>query len=557
MLVSLNVENLALVDRVSLSFSAGLNVVTGETGAGKSVLIGALKLLAGQRAEKGLIRSGADSCTVAATFQLPPESPVHALLAERALPVCEEGSLLLRRVIKNSGGSQFLNDMPVTLQVLKEVGELLVDMHGPHDQQSLFHAAAQLRVLDSFGGHAREQGAYASVYSALREIEERMKVLVGDGGNVAEQIDMLSYKIKEIEDADLSEEEFVSIRKEHDVAGNAQEIIQWGSAAIQALNEGETSAADHLGEALRALEKLSTLMADAAPIRDEVRQVTGQVRELGANLSSRLSDIDSNPERLDWLDERLGCYARLQKKYGPTIRDVLETLRASRERLRDLASRDERLAELVKLAEKKRAELSVAGKALSKARFSAGKTLSREVEKELTALGFRQSRFLVTLSASEPNASGLDVVEFVFAPNPGEPDRPLRQIASSGEMSRLMLAVKTVLARHDCIPVLVFDEVDANLGGETGHVVGEKLAAVARSHQVLCITHLPQVAVFGEQHFLVRKDLDGGRTLTRVQLLDSRKERVAEIARMLGGTGRTKVTETHAKELLAAAQERS
>ena len=552
MLTSLRVKNLALVEECAVEFGPGLNMITGETGAGKSILIGALGLLLGERADKSLIRAGADTCSAYAVFEFADPSFLQSTMAELGLDTLEDGQLILRRVIRATGPAQALvNDSPVTLQALKRIGEQLLDMHGPYDHQSLLGTDVQRDILDAFGRLDKPRAAYEEDFGRLRDVERRMADLgATDDEQAAEQLDILSYKVKELEEANLSETEEAEVAEEHAVFGNAQRIMELANEAAHGLTEGEQAASDTLANVLRALEGLQPLLPEAADWRDELEEASTRVREVSAALAARVERIDADPARLEWLDQRLTTYQKIKRKYGPTVRDALDALEKARERLKDLESRDERLAALQKERDATNADVLRSGRALHEARKKAADKLASAITRELRALGFEHGRFGVDVVKGEPGPAGLDAIEFVFEPNEGEGMRALRQIASSGEISRVMLATKAVLARHDRIPVLVFDEIDANIGGEIGGAVGRKLADVAEHHQILCITHLPQVAMYGRAHHAVRKAVKDGRTRTDVVPLAG-DERVEEIARMLGGRTLTELTLTHAREMLA------
>lgn len=555
MLASLTVSNLALVEKARLEFHEGLNVITGETGAGKSVLIGALSLVLGERADKGSIRTGETQCSVEAVFNLRDPDRANLLLEELALQPAEDGQIIVRRVIKaNGAGVMFLNDQPVSLQTLKRLGELLVDMHGPYDHQSLLSNDAQLELLDAFAGLASARADYEEEYAELAALEERELALAGQSGEgLADQLDLLRHRVAEIEKAELEEGEEEKLQEEQRILGNAQNVIELAQAALQSLDEGEPSAADLLAAAQKSLESLGSLMPAAQTWLEEARSTAAQVRALAGAVRSETQRLESDPGRLGWLDERLALYAKLRKKYGPSVADVLEAFRHARERLQDLESRDERLAEVRREKEKKIADLRKCALEIRTRREPAARKMAGEITRELKDLGFRDGRFDVRLTEAPLCRTGLDHVEFEFGPNPGEPARALKAIASSGEIARVMLASKAVLAGHDQIPVLIFDEIDANVGGEMGTAIGKKLRQVAKHHQVISITHLPQVAVHGQRHFAVVKRVESGRTATRVESLQA-EARVEEVARMLGGKDLTTVTTEHARALLTAAK---
>jgi DNA repair protein RecN (Recombination protein N) len=538
MLNTLTVRNIALVEKANITFQPGLNVVTGETGAGKSVLMGSLKMLLGERADKSMIRSGETECSAQAVFDLADPDAVNALLEDQGVDACEDGQLIIRRTIKASGsGQNFVNDCPVTLPTLKALGNLLVDMHGPYDHQSLLHSEAQMDILDAFGALDKE------------DLLDRREALSGNADAIAEQIDLLSYRVKEIDDAEVKLGEEEELREEHTMVGNAQRIMELSSEALQSMSEGEPSAFDLLAQAQRAIDQLSEIIPEAKVWLEEAGGMTTQLRELASTMRDHVERLDADPSRLDELDARLGLYSRLKKKYGGNTEAVLATLKDSQQRLNDLQTREEQLANFDREEATIREQLMKAGGKLSKKRKKVAESLAEQITEHLRDLGFEHGAFAVELSDDEPKRSGLDAIDFGFQPNAGEEMRPLKSIASSGEISRVMLAVKAVLAEHDRIPLLVFDEIDANVGGEMGNAIGQKMAEVARHHQLVTITHLPQVAVHGSTHFAVAKSVKDGRTYTQVNLLDE-QSRAEEIARMLGGKGLTKVTLQHAKEML-------
>ena len=555
MLSHLSVRNLAIVEEASVAFGEGLNIITGETGAGKSVLMGALDLVLGGRADKTLIREGAAEAWVEAAFQLADTRALDALLEAGGLPVCEEGALLVRRAVAASGAGRCLvNDAPATVQTLRRLGNLLVDIHGPYDHQSLLDADFQRDVLDAYGHCGGQAAAYAEAWQALKGLEARLAALQGDAAGFAAEMERLQFVAEEIERAGLSEADEEELVRRHAEAANAEQILAVGSAVAGALTEGEQPVFDLLAGVQAQLAELARLLPEAEAWRAEAQGAAVQLQELARAVGDRLSRIEADPGQLEELEGRMALVQRLKRKYGRTVAEVLEAGARCRARLDELASRAER-------AERLEGEIAAAAgclreraAALTKARERAAGRLARAITGELRDLGFLKAGFAVELAVCEPGPHGADEVTYGFAPNPGEPMRPLRAIASSGEIARVMLAVKAVLAAHDSIPVLVFDEIDANIGGEVGRAVGQKLRRVAETHQVVSITHLPQSAVYGRQHFVVSKEVVKGRTKMRIEPLD-RAGRVDEIARMLGGKGLTSVIESHARELLASADE--
>lgn len=550
MLRRLTIRNLAVVDDLQVGFGDGLNVITGETGAGKSLLMGALRLLLGERADRSLIRTGESQCTVLAEFGLSNSQAVNTVLEELGHEPCEGGLLIIRRIITESASRNLVNDEPVTLQVLKRLGEVLVDMHGPYDHQSLLDPAKQLDILDAFGGIKEEQYRYAEAYLSFRDTMDQIERLQGGSEEEhARQIEFLTYRIEEIERANLSLEDEAEVERDHDQAAHAQEMMELSGVVAQALTEGEGAAFEGLAAARTALQRLQSLLPEAVAWNDELEQAITSVQEIVRSLEGASDGWDASPERMQWLDERLTTYRTLKRKYGSSVEDVLENLQTWCEQLNELKSRDQRLEELTVAKKEQLREVVASGEVLRARREMVADNLSECITKSLAELGFEHGFFDITLEVKDPAPNGMDVIEFGFAPNAGEEMRPLRAIASSGEISRVMLAVKAVLAEQDQIPVLVFDEIDANIGGEIGGAVGRKLAQVAGNHQLLCITHLPQVAACGNTHLAVAKRVDEGRTFTEVNLLDE-ETRPLELARMLGGNETGEVSLAHAKAML-------
>ena len=550
MLTTLRIKNLALVSDLTLELQAGCNVITGETGAGKSVILGALNLVLGERADRTLIRSGEESCSVEAVFDIRKlRAPFQDLLAENGLEPCEDNQLVLKRTFTLAGTNrQFINGSPTTLATLASVGEWLVDMHGPHDHQSLLQPARQLLILDAFGGLEAEREAFGGLLRRRHELEGAKAALVVDERTYEQQLDLLRFQVREISAARLQPDEEQAVEAEFNRASNGARLLQLSQAALDALSESEQSLLTQTGVVGRLLAELQRVDAAAAELVEYHGQATETLRELQTALSRYADKVEVDPARLAELEERLNLIHSLKRKYGADILAILAFGEAAGDKLRALEARDAELARLHAAMAKLDAEMAAAGKKLSAGRKKVVPALTRAAARQLADLGFKQSKLDVAVNpASAPQTTGVDVVEFQFSPNPGEPARPLRAIASSGEMARVMLALKTVLAAQDEIPVLVFDEVDANVGGETAHAVGEKMRQIAAQRQVLCITHLPQVAAPADAHYLVTKQVNGGRTISEIHRLD-RSARVTELARMLGG--QSEAARKHAEAML-------
>lgn len=569
MLTTLRIKNLALVADLTLELQPGYNVVTGETGAGKSIIIGALNLVLGERADRTLIRSGADSCSVEAVFDVAKlRAPLKSFLDENGLEPCEDNQLVLKRVFTAAGTNrQFVNGSPTTLNALASIGEWLVDMHGPHDHQSLLHPPRQLAILDAFGDLENDREAFGELVQRRNALETEKSALIVDEKTYAQQLDLLRFQVNEIEAARLQPDEEESVMQEHHRASNAARLLQLSQTALDALSESENSLISQAGVIGRTLQELQRVDAVAAALAELHAQAVGNLAELQTALSRYAEKVDVDPVRLAELEERLNLIQSLKRKYGASLAEVIAFGAEARQKLQSLESRDAELARINAALAKLDGDLLKAGKKLSAERRKVIPQLAKAAAKQLADLGFKQSKFDVAISsvaadvsrlisnedqsrltsAATLKRSGFDEIEFQFSPNVGEPLKPLRAIASSGEMARVMLALKTVLAAEDEIPVLIFDEVDANVGGETANAVGEKMKQIAAKRQVLCITHLPQVAAPADAHYVVTKQIKDGRTISEMELL-TKKSRVTELARMLGG--QSDAARKHAEALL-------
>lgn len=552
-LVSLRIRNLALVEDLTWQPGAGLAAITGETGAGKSLLIGALQLLLGERADKSLIRTGADSCTVEAVFEVAGAKELDVWLEEQGAESCADGELLLKRTFSTTGsGRQFLNGSACTLAALKVLGDRLVDLHGPHDHQSLFSREAQTKVLDAYAGANEVASAFAVAHREQARLAGEVARLHGLEQDAALRRDMLAHAAKEIAAAKLQPGEEEEVMSRLRAAGNSQRLIELGSQLQSALGaDGEGGMRVALAEAVRAGRELARLDEAAGAILSSLEDVAGRVTDLENEVRHYAERIDADPATLRELEERADLLQSLKRKYGGTMEEVMARGEQAAKDLEDIETRGERIAELQKEQVAMASKATKLAKSLSAARAKAAPSLTKAVTKELRELGFLRAEFGVQLELlDEARSLGAELAEFEFAPNPGESAKPLRAIASSGEISRVMLALKSVLAGQDGVPLLVFDEIDANVGGEVAVKVGQKMRELSKAHQVLCITHLPQVAAAAHRQFAVTKEFDGTRTTTAVGEL-SGAERVAELARMLGGQD-SKSALAHARSLLTA-----
>ncbi len=531
----LRIKNLALVEELEWQIAPGFIAVTGETGAGKSIIIGALQLLLGERADKSLIRTGADLCAVEAAFSGDDLQKLNPRLVEAGVEPCE-GDLIIKRTLSASGTNrQFINGSPTTLSILKNLGDELVDLHGPHDHQSLLSPDKQLGLLDSFARAQKQVDEYRKYYRQLQTLDAEHAALNTAETAREQELDLLRHQLNEIAAANLVAGEEEEIESRYKLASYSKRLIELASAIANKLSEADGSVLSQLAETQRLLRELEKI--DAAISRFSSAHATAVVElsEIARSLSQYAEKLDLDPAQLSALEQRVSLFETLKRKYGGSVPEVIAFGERAAERMRKIEGRDAELERLASEIEEIRAQMNRSGEAVRKLRIKAAPKLSENIRRNLSDLGFRQSEFEAKLSAlDEPRLNGLDAVELLFSPNPGEPLKPLRAIASSGEISRLMLAIKSALAAHDAVPLLVFDEIDTNVGGEIAHAVGAKMQTLGRDHQVVCITHLPQVAATATSHFVVTKEVVRGRTFSNLREVTA-KARREEIARMLGG----------------------
>lgn len=537
MLTLLKIRNLALVDELAWELGAGLIGVTGETGAGKSVIVGALKLVLGERADKSLIRTGEDQCLVEAVFELTHTAGINPILEEGGLAPCDDNQLIVRRTIGQSASRQFVNDSPVTLALLKRLGEHLVDLHGPHDHQSLLSADRQLAMLDAYAGSENQLATYRETYRAWRTKHAALEELRNAENATEHEIDLLKHQIGEIDAAQLNPAEEQDLEDRWRRANNASRLMESAAAAISTLN-GENGILDRLGELQRLIRDLEKLDPSISEKTASLETAAVELQDLEGNLADYTQELEINPAEAETLAERVNLIESLKRKYGPSLADVLNRRDNAAARLDSIENRSDKIEQLEREVAEGRKALDAVGKTLAAARRKAAPKLAKEISTQLKDLGFKQSSFEVPLnSLADPGPHGLESADFLFGPNPGEPLMPLRQIASSGEISRVMLAIKSALAEQDDTPLMVFDEIDANVGGEVARAVGAKMAALGTRHQVIAITHFPQVAATASHHFVVEKEVSAGRTRSRLFPVVG-ETRIQELVRMLGGGGK-------------------
>ena len=550
MLSLLKIKNLALVDDLTWELAPGLIGVTGETGAGKSIIVGALKLILGERADRTLIRTGEDTCTVEASFHLRDTHAIDAILTEAGLEPCENNELLVKRVVSISGANkQFVNCSPVTIQVLKSIGEFLVDLHGPHDHQSLNSRDRQIEMLDKYIGIEEPIQKYTLAWRSWRTALSDLEELQSSERASQQQIDMLRHQIEEISNASLKPGEDEEIEAKHRIAANGARLAELCGGLTERLSDGETNILEALRELGKMIHDLEKIDPTSARLFEEFESAQIALREMETNIRDYADELEIDPREFTRLEDRMAALQTLKRKYAPTVTEILAYQADCEAKLARIEGRAEEIERLQTLITQRRADVDKAGKAISKKRADAAPKLGKEIATHLADLGFKRSVFEVHLAPlPEPQKHGFEEVDFLFAPNPGEPLKPLRLTASSGEMSRVLLAVKSALARQDAVPLLVFDEIDANVGGNIAEAVGRKMSTLGKTHQVIAITHVPQVASLAASHFMVTKDVEGQRTRSTISQVKG-DQRLDELARMLGGSAQS--ARKHAESLLA------
>ncbi len=554
MLENLHIKNLALVTELDVDFGRGLNTVTGETGAGKSLIIGAVQLLIGGRATPSVIRKGEKSCEVTGVICLDDgfkaiRQSIAEKLAAADIPPCEEDRLLIRRVVTESGSRAYVNGTMVTAAFLKEIGENLVDLHGPHDNQTLLKPSKQLELLDTFAGLDGDLQAVSDAYAAHAAVVKELEHLRAEG-LAPEEAGLLEYQLKEIDDAELTADEEPELIRKYKLASSSQRLGELAAAAQQELCDSEDSIADRMATQIRALRELEQLdpkrggeiLANLEAVAESIQDVCGQIADYA-------DGIEMDEEAFHELEVRLDLIQKLKRKYGPTLNDVLATAERIRTRLENMRGRAGRLTELAEAEASTMKRLEQLCDVLSAKRNAAAPGLASAIENKLAVLGFQRAAFHISLKRVQPGQNGADEVEFEFSANVGSDLQPLRHVASSGEIARVMLAIKTVLSDADSVPILIFDEIDANVGGRVAVAVAEELRAVGRKHQVFSITHMPQIAAAGQQHYLVAKHVVGDMTTTGMTRIED-DARQNEIVRMLGADGTSEAAVAHARELL-------
>ncbi len=562
MLTQLDIQNIALIDKLSLEIGQGLNVLTGETGAGKSILIDSINAVLGERVSKDIIRNGKDKAIIEAIFQYENKA-IDSILEEAGIDN-DDGTLILSREISLSGKNTCrINGRLVNVSMLKLIGELLLDIHGQHDNQSLLKTETHISLLDAFGGSAIEKlkADYIELFTQYKNLRVRLNSLAGDKAEIARRMDMLNFQLEEIRNAKLKVGEDSSLNSKRQVLANSEKIMNSIVRAYELLNEGSSSGKSALYNCNKALQEMAGILKydpELSTVTEKLESVIYQLEDVCEDLRNKREAAEFNPDELSRIDERLDIISRMKRKYGSTVEEVLEFFKKSQSEYEELIQSESLADELNKQLSALTLKLYESAELLNRERENAALILEKNITSELENLEMKNSSFKVSLTYNKDEGNftknGLNSVEFLISSNAGEPLKPLSKIASGGEMSRIMLAIKTILANVDEIPTLIFDEIDTGISGKAAQKVGEKLSYISRTHQVLCVTHLSQLACMADNHLYIEKNSDGENTYTSVIKLDQ-NGRIQEIARIIGGSDLTPLALKHSEELLFAADQ--
>ncbi|KXG76813.1 DNA repair protein RecN [Thermotalea metallivorans] len=561
MLLDVFIENFALIEKLRISFSEGLNVLTGETGAGKSILIDAVNMAIGLRADKNYIRTGADKAMIQLIFQC--NHPcLKNLFKEHGIDLEDDGLLILTREIYSNGRSiSRMNDKIVTVALVREISKYLIDIHGQHEHQSLLYPENHMNILDSFGEKEISplKMDVANKFQTLKSLEKKLFSLYGNETERERKIDLLKFQLKEIDDCHLKKGEEEALLAEKNLLSNSEKIFSIISRSYEILyhgNEQYQPVLDGVGHIVNELNHIKDLDPTLSDMYQILEDSLWKLQDVARDMRLYKDRIEFDPAALENIEKRLDIINHLKRKYGKTIEEILTYRQLIFEELEEIINSEQIAKELISKIDETKKELCILSEKLSEIRKKAARRLQDKITEELTSLNMSNVVFKVDFSYSLDKSNqyiftskGIDRIEFLISTNPGEPLKPLSKIVSGGEMSRIMLAFKTILAKIDNIPTLIFDEIDAGISGRTATIVGEKLARISRTHQILCITHLPQIALMADKHFYIEKNTGEGSTKTVVKQLKD-QDRIMELARLLGGVSLTDLTVEHAKEML-------
>lgn len=550
MLQELTIKNYALIEDIQISFDQGLNILTGETGAGKSIIIGALSLLLGERVTADVVRKDSSNCEVSGLFSIDGKDSLISYLMENGIVGKDDKEVLFKRLLSREGRSRcYINGQVVTLAILHKVGNYLVDIHGQHTHQLLFNLSEQMNLIDRFGNLLGSRDKVSLMYGEYKKKTAEIESLRALENDKAAKVELYEYQLREINDAKLKPGEEEELESDYNILNNSEKISLIIRDVYGMLYGNEHSAKLNFDKIGKGLDKLAGIDASFEEYSKKLNGIKYELEDIISAVAAYKEKVEYNPKKLEEVIERLELIKKLKRKYGRTINEIIVFGEEAKAELDKLDNSPETLKKLVKAAEVEKLKLIDEAEALSKKRKTAGKKLSSGIEKELEGLAMSNTRFSVKITSSDVKSTGIDNLEFLISPNVGEDMKPLAKIASGGETSRIMLAIKTVLAKADRVPVLIFDEIDAGIGGGVAGVLGRKLKGLCPDHQVICVTHLPQIAGFADTHFQVDKSVDGNRTRTSIGKLED-EQRVEEIARMLGGGKKTPVARKHAREII-------
>ena len=557
MLLELRIKNFAIIDELNLAFSKGFNILTGETGAGKSIILNAVQLLLGDKATEELIRSSEEEASIEALFDISGNRNVQEEIKEKGQKVLsrgEEDSLLIRRVVSRSGrGRTFVNGNLSTLGILSEIGEGLLSIYGQHEHQSLQRVETHVDILDEFGGLLGLRREFQELFEKCVSLSGELERIREEKEKRAKEREMMVFQSREIENSGVRVGEEEALKEERRILAHAKKLTDFAGASEEMLYSNEGSAIERIQSVLSQGREVTAIDPSLSQPLKNLETTLIQLEEVALGLREYTRRIEVNPGRLEEIENRLEEIDRLKRKYGLTEEEILRFKERADDALKSFTSDEERLSELEKALGPLREEMTTLAERLSRERRKVASELKRSVEKELGTLGMKKAVFEVRIEGVDVSQKGGDRVEFLISPNVGEAVKPLAKIASGGELSRIMLTIKRILAKVGGRQVLIFDEVDAGIGGAIAEVVGRKLKELSKHHQVICVTHLPQIACFADKHHSVKKEVRAGRTVTVVDPLE-KDAIVDEIARMLGGVKVTEKTRAHAKEMIENAK---
>lgn len=554
MLNQLSVRNVAVIDKLDINLHDGVSVLTGETGAGKSIIIDSINMILGDRANKELVRYGTDKAVVQAVFDAP--KSVINILEENDIDV-EDGTVIITRQVTKEGKSVArINGMVVTLNILREISDRLINIHGQHDNQALLTPIRHITFLDAYADNEEYINRYKDILSKKREIEKKISSLEMDEQEKMQRIDLLEYQVNEIKKASLEKGEEDDLREQRDIYTNAEQITKSVNEAYMNLYEGDEiqSAYDGISIAVNEISQISDLNPQLKSIYDTLNEIMYSLEDTAHEIKEFGETVEFDEQTLNEIEERLDLISRLKRKYGNSIEEILEYLKKAESELNDIKLSDERTNELKEELKNITKELKEKGNVLTQRRENAAKVLEENIEKSLHELNMEKSKFKVNIENDGTfYDNGMDKVEFLISTNPGEPLKPLVKIASGGELSRVMLAIKSILADSDGVDTMIFDEIDTGVSGKAAMSIAKKLAVIAKNKQVICITHLPQLTAMADNHYLIQKNTDGEMASTTLKELDE-EGRELELARIIDGGEVTELALSHAKQMLENAK---